>query len=122
MEVTQDIGPAAQQLNIPAVGAYVNDISITATKAGHTLILAKLDLFNLAINEQIAIFLHRNGAFIPGSRAYRTTHAAEILDSLTAICAITDAAIGDIFKIFVTSSTGTADIDVNAGTLIIVTA
>jgi len=122
MEVTQDIGPAAQQLNIAAAGVYVNDISITATKAGHTLILAKVDWFNLAIGEQLAIFLHRNGAFLPGSRAYRTTHAAEILDNLTAICAITDAAIGDIFKIFVTSSTGTADIDVNAGTLIIVTA
>lgn len=122
MEVTQDIGPAAQQLNIPAVGAYINDISITATKAGHMLIIAKVDWFNLAINEQIAVFLHRNGAFIPGSRAYRTTHAAEVLDSLTAVCAITNAAIGDVFRIFVTSSTGTADIDVNAATLVTVTA
>ena len=121
MLVTQDIGPTAQQNNIAPGGEYVNNIAITATKAGHMLLIAKVSFASLAANETVQISIDRNGAPVTGGSAKHFTATAQQYRTLNAQAGITDAAINDVFKILALSSSGTADIPINLANLITVT-
>jgi len=122
MNVSRSIGPAAKQENIPYGGTFINNISITATKAGHCLLLAKVRTDTNSTNDYIRFEIYRNDALIPGASAMtKLTHGDEIRTVLSA-GVLPDMAIGDVFKIWVSSIYGTPDIFANECCLTLVTA
>jgi hypothetical protein len=122
MEVKVDTGPVLDQLNIPATGALINDLSITATKAGHTFIIGKVIFRGASLGEIISLYIVRDGTIINGSYSAIQIPAANYRTTLVSIAAITDAAIGNVFRMKAYASASTADINATDATLITVTA
>jgi len=122
MVVTEDIGPTLAQNNIAAAGVPVNDISIVATKAGHTLLLARVIFSNVTANTMIAMWIKRNAGGLAASGIYMQLVGAATLMTLFGGASIPDAVIGDVFTIMVSSSDSTADIAAGQAALTTVTA
>lgn len=122
MEVTQSSGPTVNQNNIPAAGATINNISITATKNGAALLLARARFVTGTALEVVLITIQRNGVTIPGSGTAAQLPAASGDVTPVAFVGITDMAIGDIFTIYAAASFSTADIQAIFAVLTLVTA
>jgi hypothetical protein len=120
MTVTQVIGPPDDILNIPAGGILLNDPAITATKAGHTIIAARVLFTGPANNETVTLAIWKNFAILPGPLSRILAHIINQNMPLITFYAITDAAIGDLFRIWISASATTADI--LAGNAMIITA
>jgi len=122
MECTQSIGPAADQNNIPAAWTTVNNISIVATKAGHGLLVARVQWMNVSSAAQHHIAIQRNAVTLTGSiSSLCMPHAgANVATGMWTAVTLTNMAIGDVFTI-VAYGDGAADLPSNQSILMLVT-
>jgi len=122
MECTQSIGPAADQNNIPAAWTTVNNISITTTKAGHALLLAKVLWINVTAGVQHHISIARNGVRLTAANFSMTmpTAGANVATGMWAAVTLTDMAINDVFTVQAYGD-GAADITNNQSMLMLIT-
>lgn len=122
MVVTASVGPTADQLGIPDTGLNVNNISITATKAGHALLLGNVSLQNATLGVDLTARVHKNGVILtPQAMARAQEPVTGYKVSLSFALGDPASAIGDVYTVFVWASAGTVDILANMAQLIMVT-
>lgn len=113
-QLVSDLGPVANQLNIPAVLTVINDISLTiAGVPGNAMFLGQASFYGASLDELCDLTLFRNGAAIPGvnsvqHRASPATHPFSL-----SFAAVVPVVPGELYQLAAASSLATADI--NAG-------
>lgn len=109
-----DVGPVANQLNIAAAGAAVNDIAVTIAAApGPVLLIGRANFTGGGLASTVSLEIRKNAlAFTnPNMATGGVTVALAAVDLTTFQVDI--AAIGDIYTLF--ARTSASDGDINAG-------
>jgi len=118
-QVVADIGPAAPQGPIPAGGATVNNISLTVLDhPGPVILIGSAVLTNAAVPETVTIEIQNAGVTIPDQAVGSTFIAGALANGqVTAVAILPQAAIGDIFTLWVTSNLGGSILAINSAQL-----
>lgn len=124
MQVFSDPGPAANQNNIPAGGAYINDIAITkAAPAGQAFFFGTVMFRGNGQDSTLTLRLDKNAAQLLGtSNIQERTNAADHVTQLIIVGADANAVPGDVYKLFVASNDALGDIYINEARLVMLTA
>jgi len=123
MNTYQDIGPAADQNNIPIAGATVNDIAITYPGGANArLLLGFVRFTGQTANTDFELRIYKNAAFLPGPAVCRVAspNAAEQYQAVVMAHDPTETP-GAVYTLYALSEDGTADILTNRAMLILVT-